>query len=76
MNRGEADIIPSLNVKLHESVDPNAKIVEKESNVCMIYFFNAQKGPCVDKRVRQALNYGINKKTLIDLALNGAGYSL
>jgi peptide/nickel transport system substrate-binding protein len=76
LNRGEADIIPRLNVKLHDKVGPNAKIVEKESNVCMIYFFNAQKGPCMDKRVRQALNYGINKKTLIDLALDGAGYSL
>jgi len=76
LNRGEADIIPNLNIKLHDQVGPNTKIVEKESNVCMIYFFNAQKGPCVDKQIRQALNYGINKKTLIDLALDGAGYSL
>lgn len=76
LNRGEADIIPSLDVNLHETVGPNVKIVEKESNVCMIYFFNAQKGPCVDKRVRQALNYGINKPALIQLALDGAGYPL
>ncbi len=42
----------------------------------MIYFFNAQKGPCMDKRVRQALNYGINKQKLIDDVLDGAAYPL
>ncbi len=76
LNSGDADIIPSLNIKHHGLVGPNTSIVEKESNVCMIYFFNAQKGPCRDKRVRQALNYAINKQTLIDAALDGAGYPL
>ena len=76
LNCGEADIIPGLNIKLHENIGPSTRIVEKESNVCMIYFFNAQKGPCKDKRVRQALNYGINKQTLIDEVLDGAGYPL
>lgn len=76
LNRGEADFIPALNVTLHDKVGPNASIVEKESNVCMIYFFNAQKGPCMDKRVRQALNYGINKQSLIDDVLDGAAYPL
>jgi len=76
LNRGEADLIPSLNVKLHDQVGSDASIVEKESNVCMIYFFNAQKGPCMDKRVRQALNYGINKQKLIHDVLDGAAYLL
>ena len=76
LNRGEADLIPALSVRLHDRVGPDASIVEKESNVCMIYFFNAQKGPCMDKRVRQALNYGINKQSLIDDVLDGAAYPL
>ncbi len=76
LNRGEADLIPALNVKLHDQIGPGASIVEKESNVCMIYFFNAQKGPCMDKRVRQALNYGIDKKRLIKDVLEGAAYPL
>jgi len=76
LNQGEADLIPALNVKLHDQVAPGASIVEKESNVCMIYFFNAQKGPCIDKRVRQALNYGIDKNKLIDEVLDGAAYPL
>jgi len=76
LNKGDADLIPALNVKLHDQVGPNARIVEKESNVCMIYFFNAQKGPCMYKRVRQALNYGIDKKKLIDDVLDGAAYPL
>jgi peptide/nickel transport system substrate-binding protein len=76
LNRGEADLIPSLNIKLHDQVGPKASIVEKESNVCMIYFFNTQKGPCMDKRVRQALNYGIDKRKLIDDVLDGAAYPL
>lgn len=76
LNSGDADFIPSLAVSLHDQVDPSCTIVEKESNVCMIYFFNAQKGPCVDKRVRQALNFGIDKKRLIDEVLGGAAYPL
>jgi len=76
LNKGDADLIPALDVKLHDQVGPNASIVEKESNVCMIYFFNAQKGPCMDKRIRQALNYGIDKKKLIDDVLDGAAYPL
>ena len=76
LNCGDADFIPSLDVSLHDQVDSGATIVEKESNVCMIYFFNAKKGPCIDKRVRQALNYGIDKKRLIEEVLNGAAYTL
>lgn len=76
LNRGEADIIPGLNIKYHDMMDPGVNIVEKESNVCMIYFFNTQRGPCRDTRVRQALNYGVNKQTLIDIAVNGAGHPL
>ena len=76
LNNGEADLVPSFNVLLHDQVESNASIVEKESNVCMIYFFNAQKGPCMDKRVRQALNFGIDKKKLIEDVLYGAAYTL
>lgn len=76
LNRGEADIIRALDVKLHDRVGPDVTIVEKESNVCMIFFFNAQKGPCMDKRVRQALNYGFDKQDLINEVLDGAGYPL
>jgi len=76
LNQGEADLIPSLDLSLHEEVKPSATIVEKESHVCMIYFFNAQKGPCIDKRVRQALNYGLDKKKLIKEVLKDAAYPL
>ena len=76
LNKGEADIAPGLSIKLHERIGPDVRIAEKESNVCMIYFFNAQRGPCSDIRVRQALNYGVDKQALIDSALDGAGHPL
>ena len=76
LNEGDADFIPSLDVSLHDHIGPKATIVEKESNVCMIFFLNAQKGPCIDKRVRQALNYGFDKQDLINDVLYGAGYPL
>lgn len=76
LNRGEADFIRALDVSLHDQVVPSATIVEKESNVCMVLFFNAQKGACKDIRVRQALNYGFDRQSMLNEEFEGAGYPL
>ena len=53
--------------------DPNIKIVKADS-VRVIYIgFNTQVPPFNDKRVRQALNYAIDKQAIVDAILEGAG---
>jgi peptide/nickel transport system substrate-binding protein len=53
--------------------DPKIQVV-KEDSVRVIYIgFNTQAPPFNDRRVRQALNYAINKQAIVDTILAGAG---
>ena len=36
-----------------------------ESGLCIIFLLNCFKGPCVDRRVRQALNHGLDAQKII-----------
>lgn len=50
------------NLKVYESLGANTYIG-----------FNNEREPFTDKRVRQALNYGLDKQTIIDKILDGQG---
>jgi peptide/nickel transport system substrate-binding protein len=50
------------NLKVYESIGANTYIG-----------FNNEKEPFSDKRVRQALNYGLDKKAILDKILEGQG---
>ncbi|HSW10128.1 MAG TPA: glutathione ABC transporter substrate-binding protein [Bacillota bacterium] len=53
--------------------DPEIQVV-KEDSVRVIYIgFNTQVPPFNDRRVRQALNYAIDKQAIVDTILAGAG---
>jgi len=54
------------------SSDPRIKIITPASNLIMFVAL-APKGPLADPRVRQALNYAIDKKAIIDNVLFGLG---
>jgi peptide/nickel transport system substrate-binding protein len=54
------------------SSDPRVKIITPASNLIMFVAL-APKGPLADPRVRQALNYAIDKKAVIDNVLFGLG---
>ncbi len=41
------------------------------SSLCIIFMMNAQQGPCTDKRVRQALNYGLDTDEVIERVKQG-----
>jgi peptide/nickel transport system substrate-binding protein len=43
----------------------NCRIEHTLSNLVTIYWFNCRKGPLSDKRVRQALNYAVDKGKII-----------
>lgn len=50
--------------------------VKVRGTTSIIYFLNCLDGVCQDKRVRQALNYAVDKNEIIESLLKGAGYPL
>ena len=65
---GEADIAPGLSRGDAESVESSGKAgyVSRMGSMCWIFMYNCSKGPCVDRRVRQALNYALDKREIIE----------
>ena len=64
---GRADIVSGLSVAGKRVIDKSstASVVTSKSSVCVIFMFNLQSGTWKDRRVRQALNYALNKAELI-----------
>lgn len=72
---GQTDIASGLGIKDHERILKDGQAIARElpSGLCIIFMLNAQKGPCKDRRVRQALNYAIDLDMIIeDIKLNAA----
>jgi peptide/nickel transport system substrate-binding protein len=53
--------------------DPNFKVVEQTGMHTWWVYFNTLKKPFDDVRVRQALNYAVNKQAIVDNILKGTG---
>lgn len=73
--KGEVDIVTELpgtdTLRVMKSGD--AHIVKKESFYTVAGSINISTGPLSDRRVRQALNYALNKEELIRYDLMGNG---
>lgn len=70
---GELDIIYNVNqedVVLLEK-DPGIKIDRKLTALVMVMALNTRNSPLDDIRVRQALNYAIDKQRVLDIAYGG-----
>jgi len=67
LTKGQADIISGISQQDAEQLKMNgdAAVNELESGLCIIFMCNAQKGPCKDRRVRQALNYALDVNKII-----------
>ena len=72
---GETHIIEEVPVDLLPSIEQrrNLKIDAIESSVSLVLSFDARKPPFNDVRVRQAMDYAIDKKTLLQQMLGGYG---
>ena len=72
---GETHIIEEVPVDLLPTVEKrrNLKIDAVESSVSLVLSFDTRKPPFNDVRVRQALDYAIDKKTLLQQMLGGYG---
>jgi peptide/nickel transport system substrate-binding protein len=79
LQTGNADIITSIPPFLVPQVkdSANATVQSIPSGRVMFLYINClADGPLKDKRVRQALNYAIDKKAIIDNILKGSGIQM
>jgi len=77
LKAGEAHVISSLPPDLVEAIDadPNTRVVSTLSSVSFQVNFYCYdwEGPETDKRVRQALNYAVDKETILNQLMRGYG---
>ena len=75
---GGADIACGIGLQGKDTVNASAEseVATLESGLCIIYMCNAQKGPCSDRRVRQALNYALDMDEIIQEIKKGAATPL
>ena len=63
-------LIEYPDTRIHQKSEQTS-ITSLKSSLCIIFMMNAQDGPCRDKRVRQALNYGLNTDEVIKQVKKG-----
>ncbi len=75
---GHADIISGISLQDAEQLKPHeeASVYELKSGLCIIFMCNSQRGPCKDRRVRQALNYALDIDKIIKEIKQGAATPL
>ena len=75
LQKGDAQFINAVPYSMAEVVqkDKNLSLAESESVYTFWVAMNTQKKPFSDVRVRQAMNYAINKEAIIKAVLRGHG---
>lgn len=78
LETGEADIIYPMPNEMVSKVESNSdiRLEVKDSTVCRYVTMNQNVGPFGDVRVRQALNYAIDKDAYIAVVKGGYGNKL
>jgi peptide/nickel transport system substrate-binding protein len=74
LQQGEVDLIVAMSPEFIPIVqsDPNLQLLESESFHIWWVTLNMHEEPMQDVRVRQALNYAVNKQAIADTILQGA----
>lgn len=70
---GEADMITPVPTESYDvlAADPNINVTQDESIIMYYVYLNTQKNALTDLKVRQALNYAINKEAFCAVVYNG-----
>lgn len=79
LQTGNADVIATIPPFLVDQMKaaPNVTVQSVPGGRVMFLYLNTlAKGPLQDKKVRQALNYAINRKAIIDNVLKGSGIQI
>lgn len=75
---GQADLVSAIpqnaTAKIYRS--KIAYFTSIESSVCTVFMCNHTSGVCTDRRIRQALNYGLDRDDIIQNVMNGAARPL
>ncbi len=73
LRSGDVNLIVSVPATNYAQLkaDPNVKVVANPSPNVWFLILNCKRPPFNDKRVRQAVNYAINKKVIVDQVLSG-----
>ena len=71
--RGEASIMVGVNPQIAAAVEanPNLTLVQQPGVNISFAYMNVEKGPLKDKRVRQAINYAVNKQAICEHLFEG-----
>ncbi len=75
VQRGECDLMDFPNAADLERMktDPKVQLLSQEGLNVAYIAFNTEKAPFNNPKVRQALNYAVDKKTIIEAVYQGAG---
>jgi len=77
LQSGSIDIFPYLTMDKANELDTNEFTIQsKGSNMVQIFALNNAVAPFDDVRVREAINYAINRDDIITLTMDGAGVPL
>jgi peptide/nickel transport system substrate-binding protein len=75
LQTGRADIIPGVPIELAKSVqgDSNLSLIVQNGIRPPYFVFNTKRPPFDDRRVRQALNYAVDREGIVKGILQGFG---
>ncbi|WP_080834463.1 ABC transporter substrate-binding protein [Cohnella massiliensis] len=76
LKSGEVDIYPRIGTEQLEEVSKDFNTISVPQNLVQLVVLNNDRKPFNDVRVRQALNYAINKDEIIDGVALGKGTKL
>jgi peptide/nickel transport system substrate-binding protein len=75
LQTGRADIIFGVPIELAKTVeaDPKLRLIVQQGVRPPYFVFNAKKPPFEDRRVRQAMNYAVDREAIVNGILQGYG---
>lgn len=78
LEAGDVDLVTALETNDYDRVNENQdlEIIERMANHIWYLALNVEKEPFDNKLVRQAMNYAVNKESVLEVAVDGHGKPL
>lgn len=74
LHDGSVDLAAAIPPSFHAQIEAAGRVtlLEADTSLCVAFLFNCYAGACADRRIRQALNYGLDVQRVIDTVMEGA----